>query len=103
MNTITCTTCNSVTHTDSPWNTDVVWCSQCVTRLHATRDEILRLKALQSDGNLMAGMGVRPWDRERGAKTAQQATDALLALMAGLSMDDMIYIRDLEAAALTAA
>lgn len=98
MNTVTCATCGNVTHTDSPWNTDVVWCSQCTTRLHATRDEILRLKALQSDGNLLAGMGISPWDRERGAQTAQRATDALLALMGSLSLDDLAYIRELTAA-----
>lgn len=94
----TCMTCGSVTHTDSPWNTDVVWCGQCVTRLHASRDEILRLKALQSDGNLMAGMGIRPWDRERGAQTAQRATDALAEIMAGLSIEDLRYIHELNMA-----
>lgn len=99
MNTTTCATCGNTTHTDSPWNTTVVWCNQCVTRLHATRKEILRLKALQSEGRLLAGMGVRPWERERGAKTAERATTALIDLFGGLTAEDMEYIRDLETVA----
>ena len=96
--TTTCLTCNTTTPTAGPWNDSVVWCDACVTRIHATRTEILRLKALQREGRILAGMGVRPWDRERGAQTAQRATTALVALFADLTMDDMTYIHDLDTA-----
>lgn len=91
--TFKCTNCGRDGLTDAnPWH------SCYDAKMIATRDEILRLKALQSDGNLMAGMGIRPWDRERGAQTAQRATDALAEIMAGLSIEDLRYIHELNMA-----
>lgn len=101
--TTTCITCGTVKDAEGPWNTTVVMCSGCVEttpKMVEVYKEIKRQKALQDEGKMLSGLGVRPWDRERGAQTAERATVALRDIYAGLSMQDMLVlktIRDQEA------
>lgn len=96
--TTACATCGDIWDSEGPWNDTVVYCTNCVEsrdRMTEVLPEIKRQKALQSEGRLLAGMGVQSWDRKRGSETAERATVALRDIYAGLSIRDMIHLKAL--------
>lgn len=93
-NTFKCTNCGRDGLTDAnPWHD----CHE--DKMRDAHAEITRLNALRNEGRLLAGMGVTPWDRERGAVTTRKAAADLRKLLAGLSIEDLAAIRELDAAA----
>lgn len=87
--TFKCSNCGRDGLTDAnPWHD----CHE--DKMRDAHAEMLRLNALKRDGSMLAGLGVKPWDRERGAQTAHRATVALRDLFAGLSIEDLAYIRE---------